>query len=858
MVKKLADWIFSLFCHPQYYDDIRGDLEELFSRREKISGRKKAEIMYFISVLLLFRPSLMKPLGSNFYVNQQLMIQHYFKTSFRSFIKQRVYFAINVFGLSSAIAAAILLYGFVDYELAFDQHYEKKEQIFRISNYFKIGDRERTGITGSGLLAPTLEEEIPDIVMTGRRHRYGTGVIEYDELKVAQAGIYYADPGLSQILEFRYLQGDPATALMEPNSVVLSQTVATKIFGDQPSIVGQNLKIDQRIMQVTGIFEDATAKSHFSPNALISLSSMETFSWDRVGHVTYILIGEQVSPAAIKKKMDKMVVDRKMNDAEREISVSFDLYPVSKIHLSTDPDQEGRGSRDLVLAFALIAILILVIASINYMNLATARASQRAKEISIRKVVGARRRHIAFQFLVESILIAMFSILIGSMLAETIQSPFNALVGIREGMEIFTFTFGTKLIALGVLVGLLSGSYPSFILSSLQPLKMLKGFSNDMGNKSLRRVLVAFQFAVSIVLLLATFVVHNQLSFIQNKDLGYNKEAVYIMFLGKSDSSGVLKQKLSEYPHILSIAASNVMPATGDSGATFSFRNERGEQSKDIVSMASIDHNYLELMEMEMIAGSKFAPDDESANHSIIVNEALVKKYQWENPLDEQIVLESEEGNTYFQVDGVVKDFNMMSLYDPVKPFAFFKLPQFNWGNQFLFVKVNTRQMTETLAFMRNTYNDFDGQNLFRGMFLDDHLESIYKKEQHLGQLFIGFSLMTIIIACLGLFGLTSYTLERRIKEISIRRVLGADINDIFRLLSKEFVMIIVISSAIATPIGYSIMADWLSNFSYHVDVSVFSIVMSSFVALGIALLTIGLLILRSNGRNPVEDLKYE
>lgn len=789
------------------------------------------------------------------------MINQYFKISVRSFSKHKIYSLINVFGLSVGVASSILLYSYVSYELSYDKAYDNQESIFRITNHSKFGDRIRKGITGSGLLAPTLEEEIPEVKLAGRRHRFGQSVVQIGDSKFRQSRVYYADPNLTKILEFEYLLGDAETSLEAPNSIVLSKTTAIKMFESESAAIGKNLLVNQVLMQVTGVIEDVPSNSNFVPQMLVSMSTMEGISWDRMGTVSYALLEEGVSADLVDEKMTEMVDRLNLGEPEEGFTVWFDLFPIADIHLSTDKDQDGRGNRGMVYALSLIAVFILLIASINYMNLATARSSQRAKEIGVKKVIGAVRLQISLQFLVEAFFISFISVTIGGLLAFIFQNAFTSMTGIPPSIDFLSAGILLKLFALALIVGLISGSYPAMILSSFKPVTILKGIHPNLGSQGLRRVLVAFQFIISIILIVSTIVIYNQIDYLQNKDLGFNKEAIYVVRLGKKDPGGILKQAYLQHPSIKGVAASNLMPATGDSGATFMITDDKGEVSKDIVSMATIDNDYLKLMEMELVSGEMFAEGNATSANSIVVNEALVNKYGWTEPLGKYILKGGrEEGDPIqkFVVEGVVKDFNMLSLYQSIQPFAFFKKPTFDWGAQYLFLKLDHGTIVETVAFIQKEFETFDGQNLFSGRFLDDHLESTYQKEEKTAQVFLVFATLTITIASLGLLGLATYSMERRTKEISIRKVLGANLGNIIKLVSVEFLVIITVSSLVAAPCAYFFMGKWLGSFKYHIDISIFTMLTGSVVVLLIAMLTVSTQAARTARANPANTLKYE
>ncbi|MCB0664308.1 MAG: ABC transporter permease [Saprospiraceae bacterium] len=844
------------YCRPDLLEEIEGDLCELFQIRATES-LSRARIRYAWDVLRSFRLSNLKSPGDLAKMNP--MFYHYFKISLRSFFRQPGYSTTNVFGLSLGIAVAILLYSYVQYHHSFDQHYADKERIYRITNHFRIGDRQRANITGSGLLAPALEVEIPEIETAGRIYRFGRPLIRYGQKKIMQNSVYYADPQVTRILDFEYLKGNPEDALSQPQSVVLTQAVAETIFGGEGDLLGRTIEVEGAAMVITGIIKDIPPTSHFRPKVLVSLNTMTEPSWDRMGYITYFLLRDQSDIEDIPPKLAKLVERHKLSDAAQDIEVSFESFPVTGIHLAKDAVQEGRGNRKMVNVFLLVAIMIILIASINYMNLATARASRRGLEIGIKKVVGAARKQITSQFLMEAITICLISTLVASLLAFALQDPFSRFTRIEGELNIFSIAMIIKLVVLALFLGILSGSYPALILSSFRPTTIFRGPVNKQGNRLLRRVLVGFQFTVSLILIIATLVVSRQLNFIQNKDLGYNKEAVYLVPLADKAQGPILKQKLMQNKNIADVTMSNLIPAGGDSGSTFTIRNERGETVRDIVSMASVEPNYFELMEFRLKEGTLFSEETEESAGSIIVNQTLVEKYGWKDPIGKLLTAEDEEGNLrHFPVSGVVSDFNMLSLRSTIKPFAFFKLPLFDWGKHYLFIRINSGHAKEALAFIEDQYNLLEKNKLFEGVFLDDYLETVYQGEKRQMKIFLTFAFLTILIACLGLLGLTAYTLETRKKEISIRKVLGAGMGDIFKLVSGDFLWIIIVSGLIAAPVSYLLMGDWLANFSYHISVSPLFILLGICIALAIASMTIIIQTLSSLGANPSVSLKED
>ncbi len=787
------------------------------------------------------------------------MFNNYFKTALRSLYKNKVFTLINVLGLSLGIAMAILLGRFIQVELSYDQHFNAKDRIYRVYQETKINGRERTNISGSGLMAPTLESSFPEIEIAGRSHRVGSAVILNGDNRFVENSLAYADNGLLDILEVTFLEGNPS--LSEPSDMVISKSLAEKVFGRSSGLVGQTIKVDNKALRISGVFKDLPKSSHYSPRSgFISNAGMNAYSWTRVGHLTYIRLLDQTNPEILEGKFPPIVDENILPVLPEGSEVTLKLYPVTKIWLSESEGLNGGGSKKALISFALIAFFILLIASINYINLATARSMRRIKEIGMRKVIGAKKSHLIIQFLFESIILCVISIFMGGFLAEMCTGLFNDLTGkeIEIGFLQNLNLLGL-LIGFGVLLGLLSGLYPALYISSFRPTRILK--SNSTGNKlnrNIRRVLVTVQFAISIGLIVSTIVVYNQTNFLLTKDLGYDSEQVLSVRLAQADTSELIKSQIQALPTVSGVAATNLLPATGDSGATFLIDDENGEEHRDVVSMASIDHDYLSMMKYRLLLGRDFSRDLATDQQSIIVNQTLVNKYGWEDPLGKEIRLGFGEGPNTFTVIGVVEDFNMLSLYQSVKPFAFFLKPQFDWGAQYIFARISTNETESTINQIREIYESVEKDRPFNSLFIDDYFARVYDSESKKGQVYFTFSILAIIVACIGLFGLASFVLQQKTKEIGIRKVLGASLNDIVILVSREFVLIILLSTLIASPLAYYFMQDWLQSFEYSIKINMGVFLISGLSAMIVAIVTISIQSLKTAKTNPVETLKYE
>lgn len=790
------------------------------------------------------------------------MVKNYLKTSLRSLWKNKSFSFLNIFGLSVGIGAALLLVTYVRYEMSFDKFYKNGDRLYRVYQKSQYKGRERTGLTSSGLLGPAIEASIPEVEATGRSHEVGNPIIKLGTNKFKEPNLKYADTGLLDILEIEFVEGDKSSALEEPNSIVLAQTLAEKLAGTGADILGSDIYIQDRLMKVTGVIADLPANSHFIASGFISISSMGAFSWDLVGHHTYVRLSSKDQQKAANSKLASIVEEFVMPTLPDNYAMQMSLYPVDQIYLSQDEGQEGKGDKNSVISFALISIFLITIACINYMNLATASAARRAKEIGLRKVIGATKGQLVRQFLTESIIISLISVLLGGFIAEMSSAFFQGLSG--KYIETQLMSNGRTLLFLilfGFSIGTLTGIYPAFLLSSFKPLNVIKKVANgSKANRNFRRVLVSLQFIISTGLIISTLIVYKQIDYLDNKNLGYNEENLLSIQLRNSETAEILKEELLDIPGVTSIASTNLLPTSGDAGAPFEMVQDNGEILKSGVSFISVDHDFLTTMEMSVLMGRNFSREF-SDHNSVIINQTLADKSGWKNPIGKKLIKGRDENGipiNQYTVVGVVKDFNMLSLYSPIKPTALFLRPNFNYFGQYLLVRFETNNTEDMLKSMREIYESVDAEYPFTSLFVDDYLMRNYSQEIQRGQLYFSFSLITIVVACLGLFGLSALILQQKAKEISIRKVLGASVSNIVRLISKEFVLIIVLSTIVSTPIAYHFMLEWLNSFEYRTEITWIPFLLAGAMTLTASLLTITFESLRTARTNPSDILSCD
>lgn len=789
------------------------------------------------------------------------MFKNYFKATIRSFSKHKAFTFINVFGLSLGVAMAILLGKYIQVELSYDQFFENKELIFRTYSDNFINGKARSGITGSGSLAPELMRRFPEIESAGRSHRFGNALINRGENTFVERSFAYADDQLIDILQITFVDGGGSDALSDPKNIIISVSTAQKVFNSTSNLVGKSIRINEEDLIIKGIFHDMPKNSHYYPKtAFVSNKAMTSFNWNRVGHLTYVKLKEDTNIDELEQKFSQIVDQHILPVLPENSEANIKLFPITDIWLANDDTQDGGGNVQLLQAFGIIGLLILLIATINYINLSTARSMSRVKEIGMRKVIGAARNQLIGQFLFESILMSLMALFFGGFLAEMCTGIFNNLTGktIEVGF-LKDFGFLTVCIGFGIALGFIAGLYPAFYISSFRPTQIFRSsYVGSKKNTKSRRFLVGLQFSISIGLIISTLVINQQAKFLINKDIGYTADDVMVVSLRKEDTTKLMRNAIASIPNVLSVTATNLLPATGDSGATFSIEDADQQSHRDLISMATVDHNYIPTMGFELVQGRNFRAELLTDRKSTIVNQKLVTKYGWSNPIGKSITMNSGGANEEFQIIGVVKDFNMQSLYTPIKPFAFFLEPTFNWGGKFLLVKLSKNEVDQTIGQIEEVYGKIETKKPFNSFFITDFFERVYEPEAQRANVFFTFSILTIVIACVGLFGLAAFVLNQKLKEISVRKVLGASLTDIISLTSKEFVVIIIISTLISAPISYYLLNDWLNTFLYRTSINIWLYVLGGLVALAAAIFTISIHTIKTARTNPAEILKHQ
>ncbi len=790
------------------------------------------------------------------------MIKNYLKITVRHLTRQPGYTALNIMGLTVGIASCLLIVLYLFVEMGYDKQHSKADRIYRISSDFTEPDNTFRWTSTQHPLARTLKEEVPEVEQYTRIMGNGRTSFSRENDHFFEEEIYLADSTIFEIFDYRFIYGDPKTALQEPNTICINQSIATKLFGDGDPI-GEFIKEDETTVKVTGVYQDIPTTSHIRPKALISATT-ETWTnnqnWGGFNIYSYILLKEGVDPAVmderladINKKYVAVIFD------QFDIKIKYEMLNIQDIHLYStfQGEPEPLGNIKYIYIFGAIGIFLILIASINYMNLSTARSMKRSLEVGIRKVMGAKREMLIRQFMTESILLTVVALII-SLLLLTVLVPFlNSQLQTRLDLNNLAEPAVLGSIALMVLfTGVLSGSYPAFYLSAFQPVAVLKGKGGRSGNKTFRSILVGIQFAISIFMLIGTLVIYQQMQYLQEKDLGFNKERVMRVVLNSRESRKkwpVLKERLLQNPNVTGAASASTTPGRGFGKNVMSVESNTGSMDEIGIDHYSIDFEYLDVLEIEIAEGrnisTKYSADTLT---SVLVNESMVKRMAWTDPIGKKFQFD-RDSLVYHHVVGVVSDFHQRSLYDPIEALLF--IPQLNNSNAM--IKLNG-DLQLAIKGVEEQWLEVFPNMPFEYSFLDEDFMAQYESDQQRGQLFLGFSMMMIFIACLGLLGLASFIAEQRTKEISIRKVLGANMFGLVSLIIKDFMILVVIGAIPAFGLAYYFMGEWLTTFEYHVELGVMVFIIVLLAISALTVLTTGYHALRAANSNPADNLKYE
>lgn len=873
---KLARWLLFRFLRADLAEEVEGDLDEKFYQVVKQKSGFKAKLNYWYQVFHYLRPFAIRRSTRTLLYHD--MLQNYFKISWRSLSGQKMYSTVKVGGLALGIAACLLILLYIQDELSYDKHFENGNRTYRVLGVLE-GDVTSRDIDFPAPMANALKSDYIEVEKAGRMNAspsFGGGSNEIrkagEVLNNHEEGFTYFDQELLELFNPRMISGNIKHALTQPHSIVITQRKAEKYFPNEDA-VGRLMIVnndDKNPYTVGGVIEDYPTNSHLQYDFLLTLTGVEFWGgeqtwWQASNYPTYILLKPGVDAAALEKKMTRGVIDKYMlppmiesgevGAIEILSKARLELQPVRDIHLgSMVNDHLPHGDVRFIWLFGAVAVFILIIACINFVNLSTARSANRAKEVGLRKTVGSVRSNLIAQFLTESFLYSFLSLAVGVLLAWLLIPYFNVLAAktlIFPWQEWWLFPV---IILTALVIGLLAGIYPAFYLSSFKPINVLKGnTSRGSKNSVTRSSLVVFQFTASIALIISTFVIYRQMSFILNKKVGFDKDQVLLLQGANTlaDKTGSFKDELLNLSQVRSVTVSDYLPINETNRDGNTFHNEGMQKiEKGVVAQKwQVDPDYIKTMGMKVITGRDFNPDGKSDSASIIINESMAKQLNLKDPVGMPI----ENWNKY-TIIGVVEDFHFESMKENIRPLCFV----LGNSNSIISVKISGENMPSAVQGITEVWDKFSPNQPIRFNFLDERYALMYADVQRMGRIFTTFAVLAIIVACLGLFALSAFMIEQRSKEISIRMVLGASVLTVFRLMTQNFVLLVLISFLLAAPIAWYLMNQWLKDFAYKTDVTWDVFVLSGVCALIIALATVSYQAVRAALANPIVNLRSE
>ncbi len=880
MLKRFGERLFSFYCHPDFQEDIKGDLEEYYALNLEDKGEKYANRKFFVDVILLFRLSLLR---DNWFSRNSIyfaMVKNNLKVAYRSMMRHKFYTFLNLGGLAISITACLLIAIFVKDELSYDRHFENSDQIYRVQSYLKFADNIFDMIATPSPMAAALKQDYPEVEQSGRVRGNFSSLISVNNQFFRQENITYADNSIFDIFSIELLRGNREHLLDEPNTVVINRSTAEKLFGEEDPM-GQIIRIEgqDQDLKITGIVEDIRSNTHFHFQmfrTMLDRGDHNQQFWLSNNFVTYIRLNPNTTEEAFESQFEGLVKKYFAEQVQQAVGVSletalasgniidYSLIPLHDIHLHSNKDfeLEANGSVQYVYLFSIIGFFILLIACINFMNMATARASIRAKEVGVRKVLGSLRKQLVNQFLTEAILNSLLAFILGIILTYVALPYFNQITN----KSLVDPLFGASglwpyLVVSCLAVGILAGIYPAFVLSSYRPVKVLKG-EVTQGKKAswIRSILVVIQFTASIFLIIGSIIVYSQLSYLQNKELGFNKDQVLIVnnagLLGQNMMS--FKNELLRNPNIESVSVSSYIPAANIFNDT-PFVREDATTSDEAVSIQywNVDYDYAKTLGLQITEGRFFDREFPTDSMGVVVNETAARRFGYDDPIGKKIkpmALNAQQAVSVFTIIGVMKDFHYQSMRTDILPQILMLRPDIGGMS----VKFKAAATKEVLEISEELWSEMSGGLPFEFDFLDEMFARSFDNENRIKTIFSVLTVLAILVASLGLFGLAAYVTEQRKKEIGIRKVLGASTIKLLRLLFQKFTVLVFISALLAVPVAYYFASDWLSGFAYAIKLSPVFFIAGALGTLIIAWMTVGYQSLKAATRNPIDNLRVE
>ncbi|MEP5614430.1 MAG: ABC transporter permease [Cyclobacteriaceae bacterium] len=866
---------FRWFCHPRLQKPIEGDLMELYEERIKELGKSKANQKFRLDVLQLFRPSIIKPVDGTYRLTNYGMLKNYFRVSMRNILRNKTFSFLNVMGLSAGMASCILILIYVNHELSYDSYNEEYDNTYRIVHYYGNQEQVVSGdslpineyqVWGNAPVGPALKRYFPEVKSVFQFTSPNSWLVQYKNKNFQESNLIFADSTAFSVFSWPLLGGDPNTALAEPNTIVLTKQLAEKYFGDENPI-GQVMQFDgQYQYEVTGVL-DLPLNSHFEFDGLISMETFKNIrpqifeSWGYVDFYTYFTLENSATIEQVQARTDQFI--KESFDGSYGYTIKYETLADSYLHSEAGRQPGKTGSLNNIYIFTSVAIFILLIACINFMNLSTARSVERAKEVAIRKTIGSNRKALISQFLVEAIVLTFIAAVFACGLIVVGHSYLEFLSGKTLPVE-WLFSAKNVLSAIGALIfiGSIAGSYPAFVLSGFKPVKVLKGsFKTSSGGVWLRKSLVVFQFTLSIILLVGATVVSKQLSYLGNHDLGFDPEQVMVIDFGYDQKVQQqlksIKAEFLKHSDVVNVSASRATPGDFFPNAGTGIADPiSGELVYKDPAIYEVDEDFVPTFKMSMAAGRNYSKDfqSDSAN-SMLLNEAAARFFGYPNP--EDVIGKSfEQWGREGTVVGVIKDFNYVSLHKEVEPLTLRYSRNINAS--VISLRINSSDYGRTLNELESIWNEVAPHYPFVTKFTNANFNKQYEADQRFGMIFTVFSSLAIFVACLGLFGLTIYSTSQRTKEIGIRKVLGSSAHRIVSMLSLDFIKLFLVALVIAIPASWFTMQSWLDGFAYRISIGWEIFLIAAIVTLLISLTTMSFRTIKAALSNPIDALRNE
>lgn len=865
MAKSLLNW----FCRSELIEDVEGDLSELFAQRVS-DGKHFAKLKYYLDVILLFRPGIVKNIEIKIGLINYSMLRNYLKSTVRNLMKYKAFSAINVFSLSIGMAACLVIFLFVKDERSFDAFHENN--IYRLCEVqsFPGTNTQNVALSMSGM-GPTMTDEFPEIEKYTRFWGWGRQLVELEDKNIMVERMAGVDSTFFEVFDFKLIYGDPASVIKDPLDAVVSEEMALKLFGEI-DVVGKTFVVQGDQCVVRGVMENVPKNSHLQFDIVLSIFSVgnevEEFN-TRFGSNflnTYFIMNENADLDQMSEKFPEYLTKYVQWDDDL-VTDYYQLFlqPLPDVHLaSTNIEHDYNNFRKFngqyIDVFIMVGIFILIIASVNFTNLTTARANNRSKEVGVRKTIGARRRNLFDQFIFESVFLSILALVLGILLVIISLPLLNNLID--RQFSIFPYLteldFVTFCIGISVLLGITAGLYPSLYISSFKPILVLKGLKTSEKKSYLRSALIVVQFCLALGMIVSTLIVVDQLIYIKNKDIGFSKDHIVLVDMNQEADEHYqsMKEELLKKSNILGVAGSG--QRIGNNFHQWGFKVRKDTGVVDVTpSNVHVDYDYLEVYGIELKQGRSFSKEYAQDNGlSFIINQAFADELGFDDPVGQKVGHSWYPNDSLGTIIGVTGNFNFNSLHYKVNTLSM--VVHEDWNYSEMSVKINGQNVEAALDEIEEVYGQFVKTYPLEYEFLDDHFEELYKSDQQMGSIITIIAALSIFIGCMGLFGLASISIQRRIKEIGIRKVMGASIQQLMLLLSKDFVTVILISFLIACPITYYFMSDWLESFAYRVSINPLLFIVGGIAALAIALFTISFHVIKAASTNPVHSLRNE